>query len=156
MVPRSVTVTKLRTNDTVKEANTLLTSKSVPIQPAKKRKMDKSDNDEFTKKIQKNKSKGAVAANATTAPSAPKIPKKYKREVNVKTSYKTFRDVGGMDKVLLELCELLMHIKHPQIYRHIGLPPPRGFLLHGPPGCGKTLLAQAIAGVSFITHTQFL
>lgn len=79
-------------------------------------------------------------------------PKKFKKEVFAKKSPLTFADVGGMDKVLKELCELILHIKHPEIYRHIGLPPPRGFLLHGPPGSGKTLLAQAIAGVSTIIY----
>ncbi|XP_063700211.1 nuclear valosin-containing protein-like [Culicoides brevitarsis] len=73
-------------------------------------------------------------------------PKKYKKEVAPKKSSVTFADIGGMDKTLKQLCELLMHIKHPEIYQHIGLPPPRGFLLHGPPGSGKTLLAHSIAG----------
>lgn len=74
--------------------------------------------------------------------------KKYRKEVASRVVSTTFDDVGGMDRVLKHLCELLLHVKHPEIYRHIGLPPPRGFLLHGPPGSGKTLLAQAIAGVS--------
>lgn len=67
---------------------------------------------------------------------APK-PKKFKKEVFAKKSLVTFADVGGMDKALKELCELILHIKHPEMYRQIGLPPPRGFLLHGAPGTGK-------------------
>lgn len=83
---------------------------------------------------------------ATSSTSNVSKPKKYKKEVAPKHSSLTFADVGGMDRTLKQLCELLMHIKHPEIYQHIGLPPPRGFLLHGPPGSGKTLLAHSIAG----------
>ena len=36
-------------------------------------------------------------------------------------------------------------LTHPEIYAHLGVEPPRGLLLHGPPGCGKTLLACSIA-----------
>ncbi|XP_023023254.2 nuclear valosin-containing protein-like smid [Leptinotarsa decemlineata] len=72
--------------------------------------------------------------------------KKKKQVVSPQELGNKFKDIGGMDKTLEEVCKLLLHITHPEIYNTIGITPPRGFLLHGPPGCGKTLLANAIAG----------
>jgi cell division protease FtsH len=58
----------------------------------------------------------------------------------------TFADVAGMDSVLPEVTEIVSYLRHPETYNAVGARPPRGVLLHGPPGSGKTLLARAVAG----------
>lgn len=60
----------------------------------------------------------------------------------------TFADVAGIDEAKEEVAETIEFLKNPKKFKKIGGRIPRGVLLIGPPGCGKTLLAKAIAGES--------
>jgi cell division protease FtsH len=62
----------------------------------------------------------------------------------------TFNDVAGVDEAKQELVEVIEFLKTPDKYTQLGGKMPRGILLVGPPGSGKTLLAKAVAGESHV------
>ncbi|KAL4954601.1 P-loop containing nucleoside triphosphate hydrolase protein [Aspergillus filifer] len=112
----------------------------------------------------------ANTENGTPAPSAPTTTKKRHREGESHSSKRrkadaavdrsppthvSLADLGGLDDVVQQLGDLvILPMTRPQVYLASNVQPPRGVLLHGPPGCGKTMIANAFAaelGVPFIS-----
>ncbi len=71
------------------------------------------------------------------------------KDIERKIPKVTYEDIGGLDREIQKIRELVeIPLKHPEVFKHLGIDPPKGVLLYGPPGTGKTLLAKAVANES--------
>jgi transitional endoplasmic reticulum ATPase len=94
--------------------------------------------------------KGAVVIRSHT-----RIEIKEKGETKPRGFKIAYEDIGGLQRELQRVREMIeLPLKYPQIFERLGIDPPKGVLLHGPPGCGKTLIARAVANETsaYFTH----
>ncbi len=67
----------------------------------------------------------------------------------------TYEEIGGLAEPIQRIREMVeLPMRHPEIFKRLGIDPPRGLILHGPPGTGKTLLAKAVASESEANFTH--
>ncbi|UCG04261.1 MAG: CDC48 family AAA ATPase [Candidatus Heimdallarchaeota archaeon] len=89
-------------------------------------------------------SSGAVFMQENTRVAISQTPvKDIKQETLQRVRYE---DIGGLGEEIQKVREMIeLPMRHPELFKRLGVTPPRGVLLHGPPGTGKTLLAKAVA-----------
>ena len=88
-----------------------------------------------------------------------KLPPEYDARVKVmeldEKPTEDYVDIGGLDKQIEELREaVVLPMQHPELFKNIGIKPPKGVLLFGPPGTGKTLMARACAAQTTSTFLK--
>ena len=85
--------------------------------------------------------KGAVIIHPTTI-----IRMKGEKDTAKEGIGVTYEDIGGLHKEIQRIREMIeLPLKYPEVFERLGIEAPKGVLLHGPPGCGKTLIARAVA-----------
>jgi len=96
---------------------------------------------------------GTQARNFTVAETEPKGPVLIQLETSIRceggskaSSIIAYEDIGGLKRELASIREMIeLPLKYPEIFTQLGIDAPKGVLMHGPPGCGKTLIARAVA-----------
>jgi len=80
--------------------------------------------------------------------------KSHKELEELESRRVTYEDIGGLEEEIQKIREMIeLPIRHPELFKRIGIDPPKGVLLYGPPGTGKTLLARAVA---YETEAHFI